>query len=54
MTDSVYAAIAFIAWEQKDTERCLEYYEKSLQKNPDNVTSMNGLGFFFIFIVSIC
>ncbi len=45
MTDSVYAAIAFIAWEQKDTERCLEYYEKSLQKNPDNITSMNGLGY---------
>lgn len=45
MTDSVYAAMAFIAWEQKDTERCLEYYEKSLQKNPDNVTSMNGLGY---------
>ena len=45
MTDSVYAAIAFIAWEQNDTERCLQYYEKSLQKNPDNVTSLNGLGY---------
>lgn len=45
MTDSVYAAIAFVAWEQKDTERCLDYYEKSLKKNPDNVTSLNGLGY---------
>jgi len=45
MTDSVYAAIAFVAWEQKDTERCLDYYEKSLQKNPDNITSLNGLGY---------
>lgn len=45
MTPSVYAAIAFIAWEQKDTQKCLEYYEKSLEKNPENVTSLNGLGY---------
>lgn len=45
MTDSVYAAIAFVAWEQKDTERCMKYYEQSLQKNPDNVSSLNGLGY---------
>lgn len=45
MTASVYAAIAFIAWEQKDTDRCIAYYEKSLQKDPDNVSSLNGLGY---------
>lgn len=45
MTDSVYAAIAFVAWEQNDTKRCLNYYEKSLEKNPDNLTSLNGLGY---------
>jgi len=45
MTASVYAAIAFIAWEHKDTERCISFYEKSLQKDPDNVTSLNGLGY---------
>lgn len=45
MTDSVYAAIAFVAWEQKDTERCMKYYEQSLQKNPENVSSLNGLGY---------
>lgn len=45
MTASVYAAIAFVAWEQKDTDRCLEYYEKSLEENPDNITSLNGLGY---------
>ena len=28
---SVYAAIAFIAWEQNDVKKCLEYYEKSLE-----------------------
>ncbi len=45
MTPSVYAAIAFVAWEQNDTERCMDYYEKSLQKDPDNVSSLNGLGY---------
>ena len=28
-TASVYAAIAFVRWEQKDTKKCLEYYKKS-------------------------
>lgn len=45
MTDSVYAAIAFVAWEQKDTQKCIDYYEKSLEKNPENLTSLNGLGY---------
>ncbi len=45
MPSSVYAAIAYIAWEQKDTERCLKYYEQSLEKDPDNITSLNGLGY---------
>lgn len=44
-TSSVYAAIAFIAWEQRDTERCLMYYEKSLEKDPNNLSSLNGLGY---------
>lgn len=45
MTASVYAAIAYVAWEQKDTAKCLAYYEKSLAKDADNVTSLNGLGY---------
>ena len=45
MTASVYAAIAFVAWEQNDTERCLSYYEQSLREDPDNVSSLNGLGY---------
>ncbi len=45
MTASVYAAIAYVAWEQHDTERCMNYYEQSLQKDPDNVSSLNGLGY---------
>ncbi len=45
MTASVYAAIAFIAWEQNDTEKCLEYYENSLKIDEDNISSLNGLGY---------
>ena len=45
MTASVYAAIAFVSWEQQDTDKCIEYYEKSLEKDPENVTSLNGLGY---------
>lgn len=45
MTASVYAAIAYVAWEQNDTDKCLEYYEKSLESNPENITSLNGLGY---------
>ena len=45
MKASVYAAIAYVAWEQQNTERCLDYYEKSLEIDPENVTSLNGLGF---------
>ena len=39
------AEIAYVAWEQKDIERCISFYEKSLQKDPDNVSSLNGLGY---------
>lgn len=45
MTASVYAAIAYIAWEQTDTAKCLEYYENSLAADPENITSLNGLGY---------
>ncbi len=45
MTPSVDAAIAYIAWEQNDTEKCLKYYEESLKKDPENITALNGLGY---------
>lgn len=45
MTASVYAAIAYVAWEQNDTDKCLEYYEKSLEEDPENISSLNGLGY---------
>ncbi|MCK9169777.1 MAG: tetratricopeptide repeat protein [Treponema sp.] len=44
-TASVYAAGAYVAWEQSDTEKCLQYYEKSLKSDPDNLTSLNGMGY---------
>ena len=44
-TASVYAAIAYVAWEQSDTEKCLQYYEKSLESDPGNLTSLNGMGY---------
>ena len=42
---SVYAASAFVAWEQDDVEKALEFYEKSLKIDPENKTSLNGLGY---------
>lgn len=45
MTPSVYAAIAYIAWEQKDIDKCIEYYEQSLKSDKENLTSLNGLGY---------
>ena len=45
MTPSVYASLAFVAWEQEDTEKCLAYYEKSLSEDETNLTSMNGMGY---------
>ena len=45
MTSSVYAAIAFVAWQQQDVNRCIEYYEKSLKTDDENISSLNGLGY---------
>lgn len=45
MPASVYAANAFVAWEQEDVEKCLAYYQKSLESDPSNITSLNGLGY---------
>lgn len=45
MTASVYAAIAFVAWQQQDVNKCVEFYEKSLDTDEDNISSLNGLGY---------
>lgn len=41
----VYASMAFIAWEQQEIDVALSYYEKSLELDENNVTSLNGLGY---------
>lgn len=42
---SVYAASAYLAWERREVDKCIEWYEKSLQADPDNLTALNGLGY---------
>lgn len=42
---SVYASMAFIAWEQQEIDVAISYYEKSLELDENNVTSLNGLGY---------
>jgi len=44
-TADVLASLAYISWENRDIEKCLEYYERSLEKDSDNVTALNGLGY---------
>lgn len=41
----VLASLAFISWENRDIDKCLEYYEKSLEKDSENVTALNGMGY---------
>ena len=42
---SVYASLAYIAWQQEKTDLCIELYQKSLEIDKDNVTALNGLGY---------
>ncbi len=42
---SVYASMAFIAWEQQEADVAISYYEKSLEIEENNITSLNGLGY---------
>ncbi|MBO4547395.1 MAG: tetratricopeptide repeat protein [Treponema sp.] len=41
----VLASLAFISWENRDIDKCLEYYERSLEKDSENVTALNGMGY---------
>ena len=41
----VLASLAFISWENRDIDKCLEYYERSLEKDAENVTALNGMGY---------
>ncbi len=42
---SVYAALAYIAWQQEDVEKSLSLYKKSLDIDPENPTALNGMGY---------
>src|SRR5574344_2502466 len=42
---SVYAALAYIAWEQGDGDKCNDYYGKALGEDANNPTALNGMGY---------
>lgn len=42
---SVYASLAYIAYEQGEVDKCIEYYKKSLEADEENTTALNGLGY---------
>lgn len=42
---SVLAVLAYISWEQKNIDTCIEYYEKALEAEENNITALNGLGY---------
>jgi len=42
---SVYASLAYIAWEQSEIEKCVGYYKKALEADPENITALNGMGY---------
>lgn len=42
---SVYASLAYIAWEQNDSAQSLSYYEKALDADSNNPTALNGMGY---------
>ena len=42
---SVYASLAYIAWEQGNSEQSLSYYAKALSEDSENPTALNGMGY---------
>jgi tetratricopeptide (TPR) repeat protein len=42
---AVYASLAYVAWQQNDKDKCIEYYKKSLEIEPENTTALNGMGY---------
>ncbi len=42
---SVFCALAYCAWEQKNDRLAVEYYEKALEIENVNPTALNGLGY---------
>jgi len=44
-TASVYASLAYVAWQQEDADMTIDCYKKSLTADPSNNTALNGLGY---------
>ena len=44
-SSSVYSSLAYIAWDQGEIEKCMEYYKKALETDPENPTALNGMGY---------
>lgn len=42
---SVFASMAYIAWEQGNSGLAVDYYEKSLEDNEENATALNGFAY---------
>ncbi len=42
---SVYSSLAYLAWENNDVKECLDYYEKALVEDNQNLTALNGMGY---------
>lgn len=41
----VYASLAYVAWQQNEVEKCLDYYKRSIDADPENPTALNGMGY---------
>lgn len=42
---SVYASLAYVAWNQGNNGLSFEYYEKALEYDSSNPTALNGMGY---------
>ena len=42
---SVYSSLAYVAWQQNDVERSLDFYKKAIEIEPENSTALNGMGY---------
>jgi tetratricopeptide (TPR) repeat protein len=41
----LYATMAYAAWSQEANQKAIEWYEKALSVDNDNLTALNGLGY---------
>ena len=42
---SAYASLAYVAWQEDDVDRCIQYYQQALAEDEENPTALNGLGY---------